>query len=313
MDGSDINSCDRSPSSRLLATADDFGKVKVFRYPCIQEGSQANTYIGHSSHVTSVRWINQFSSRDKKAPTDDYLISTGGEDKCVFQWRNSGIERGGGDAAGGGSATAATSSHELEDHSEGSGSGSGLDEAPTGGDEFTAVKAWLGAIVTPSAWANPDPARAAPYHAALGELSAEHSKLSSSSGDGVVTVSTYAQIESKAQNVFNKLSEAGIINSSAPDSDELDLEWVHGYRGFDCRNNVRYVLGGTKRYVVYHAAALGIVLDPEQRTQRFFKGHTDDIMSMAVYVSTDTKAPAVVATGIFPNNFNLYLLVYLIN
>ena len=22
----------------------------------------------------------------------------------------------------------------------------------------------------------------------------------------------------------------------------LNLEWVHGYRGFDCRNNVRYVM-----------------------------------------------------------------------
>jgi microtubule-associated protein-like 6 len=33
-DGSDINACDRSPEGTVLATADDFGKVKLFRYPC---------------------------------------------------------------------------------------------------------------------------------------------------------------------------------------------------------------------------------------------------------------------------------------
>ncbi len=37
---------------------------------------------------------------------------------------------------------------------------------------------------------------------------------------------------------------------SAPDA-VLHLEWVHGYRGNDVRNNVRYMVDGS---VVYHAA-----------------------------------------------------------
>jgi hypothetical protein len=32
MDGTDVNAVHRSPSGRLLATSDDFGKVNVFRY-----------------------------------------------------------------------------------------------------------------------------------------------------------------------------------------------------------------------------------------------------------------------------------------
>ncbi len=36
-DGTDINSVDRSHSGKLYATADDFGKVKVFNCPCVEK------------------------------------------------------------------------------------------------------------------------------------------------------------------------------------------------------------------------------------------------------------------------------------
>jgi HELP motif len=37
---------------------------------------------------------------------------------------------------------------------------------------------------------------------------------------------------------------------------DLELDWVHGYRSADCRNNACYSASGD---VVYHAAAVGIV------------------------------------------------------
>lgn len=77
------------------------------------------------------------------------------------------------------------------------------------GDEFMAVKPWLGAIVEPT-----EPPR---------------------------------------------------INPSKPD-DELQLEWVHGYRAQDARNNLFYTASGE---IVYTAAALGIVLDPLKWEQRY--------------------------------------------
>jgi microtubule-associated protein-like 6 len=73
-DGSDINACDRAPERTVLATADDFGMVKLFRYPCPIEKASFHQYLGHSSHVTNVRFIKN----------SNYLISTGGEDKCIF-------------------------------------------------------------------------------------------------------------------------------------------------------------------------------------------------------------------------------------
>ncbi|XP_065343773.1 echinoderm microtubule-associated protein-like 2 isoform X3 [Cloeon dipterum] len=75
-DGTDVNSCERSHSGKLLATADDFGKVKLYAYPACQPRSLCHTYGGHSSHVTAVRFLNE----------DSRLISTGGNDNSIMQW-----------------------------------------------------------------------------------------------------------------------------------------------------------------------------------------------------------------------------------
>jgi len=37
VDYTDVNSTCRSNSRTILATADDFGKVKLFKYPCVVE------------------------------------------------------------------------------------------------------------------------------------------------------------------------------------------------------------------------------------------------------------------------------------
>lgn len=61
---------------------------------------------------------------------------------------------------------------------------------------------------------------------------------------------------------------------TAPTS-QLRLEWVYGYRGHQCRNNL--FLTGTKD-VVYFVAGVGIVFNPRENKQRFFLGHDDDIL-----------------------------------
>lgn len=55
-DGSDINAVCRSPDGTVTATADDFGTVKLFKYPSPVENAAAQTYRGHSSHVTNIEF-----------------------------------------------------------------------------------------------------------------------------------------------------------------------------------------------------------------------------------------------------------------
>jgi WD40 repeat protein len=72
------------------------------------------------------------------------------------------------------------------------------------------------------------------------------------------------------------------------------IEWVHGYRGYKCRNNARFLVDGS---IAYHAAGLGVVTEPklkgaEVRNQRHFDKHSDDVTCMAF--SNDRR---LVATG----------------
>jgi microtubule-associated protein-like 6 len=78
------------------------------------------------------------------------------------------------------------------------------------------------------------------------------------------------------------------LDTAAPDS-TLELEYVHGYRCHDTRNNLRYTVNGD---IVYHTAAVGIVFNKENRSQRFFFDHIDDITALAIH--PDKK---IVATG----------------
>jgi WD40 repeat protein len=77
MDGTDVNFCDRSPSKALLATGDDFGNVNLFRYPVVTTNNKPKQAKGHSSHVTRVLFT----------PDEQYVLSSGGGDKSIFQWK----------------------------------------------------------------------------------------------------------------------------------------------------------------------------------------------------------------------------------
>nr|CDS29739.1 echinoderm microtubule associated protein1 [Hymenolepis microstoma] len=75
-DGTDINAVCRSHSTRLLASADDFSQVNLFRYPTCQLKSNSRSYRGHSSHVTNVSFLFD----------DSRIISAGGADTAILQW-----------------------------------------------------------------------------------------------------------------------------------------------------------------------------------------------------------------------------------
>ncbi|GAA6097398.1 echinoderm microtubule-associated protein-like 2 isoform X1 [Tachysurus ichikawai] len=75
-DGTDINAVCRSNNRGVLASGDDFGKVRLFSYPCSQPRAPSHVYGGHSSHVTNVAFLHD----------DSHLLSTGGKDTSILQW-----------------------------------------------------------------------------------------------------------------------------------------------------------------------------------------------------------------------------------
>ncbi len=293
MDGSDINNVDRSPSGKYIATCDDFGKVNIFNYPALQEkGALCNSYSGHSSHVTCCRWASlppRNKKRALKTKSDDFLISIGGEDKCVFQWRHT---------------DSSSKREDLGEDDDSNSASAGVEDvavefdAPEGGDEFMAVKPWLGAIVAPTAWSNADPGKLPALHASLSEYASTLNEISQL--DDVPSSDAYEGLIVATDTVLRRMYDSGFVDHSAPSNDELELDWVHGYRGFDCRNNVFYIqIKGGKRYVLYYAAALGILFDPKVKHQRYFKGHSDDIVSMAIYEqgNNNSSEQVIVASG----------------
>ena len=185
----------------MIASGDDYGKVKLFKYPCPVEKASFYPYIGHSYHVTSVRF----------SASNDNLISIGGNDKAIFQWKY------------------------VRDNSE---IIQNFDD--TYDDEeynLTKNENIRRAQVNPSKWS----------------------------------------LEIKASTPKNYIppKDAG----ECP-NESLKLKYIHGYRGFDSKNNVKFTSSGD---VLFHSAAVDIVLNIKENTQSFFNHHRDDIVSQAIH------------------------------
>nr|XP_033326747.1 echinoderm microtubule-associated protein-like 2 isoform X8 [Megalopta genalis] len=76
---------------------------------------------------------------------------------------------------------------------------------------------------------------------------------------------------------------------STPPQNKLKLNWVYGYRGRDCRSNLHLLPTGE---IVYFVAAVVILYNMEEHSQRHYLGHTDDIKCIAIHPNK-----LVVATG----------------
>ena len=84
----------------------------------------------------------------------------------------------------------------------------------------------------------------------------------------------------------------GVVNNSVPDGYKpskrdgeapdatLDLDYVHGFRCHDIRNNLRYTADGK---LAYCCAGIGVIMDQKSNTQKHFMGHTDDIHCIAMH------------------------------
>lgn len=73
--------------------------------------------------------------------------------------------------------------------------------------------------------------------------------------------------------------KASSRDADAPDA-TLELEYVHGFRCHDVRNNLRYTADGK---LAYCCAGVAVIMDPSDNTQQHFMDHTDDIHSIAMH------------------------------
>lgn len=103
-----------------------------------------------------------------------------------------------------------------------------------------------------------------------------------------------------------------VRNPDKPDVN-FQLDWVHGYRGFDCRNNLRYV-NADGSSVAFNAAGLGVIqtalrCGDQPGDQYFFGEHSDDVISIAVAEPSSTRSwdDCLVATGEIGKNAAIHI------
>ena len=72
---------DGLPGAGFLVTSDDFGKIKLFNYPCVYNDAPYREYKGHASHAMCARF----------SCDDGFVITAGGRDRAMFQFATRGI------------------------------------------------------------------------------------------------------------------------------------------------------------------------------------------------------------------------------
>jgi microtubule-associated protein-like 6 len=233
-DGTEILSVSRSASGQVIAVSDQFGRLRLFRYPCVvPKEASFSEFRSHSTQVMCVSFAHD----------DTFLVTIGGRDRCVMQWH---FEADAEDDEASDDEMDIDEEDE-EDFKDGAvfersdqQERANIDDQTAMfalddnilSDDFAAVKPWLGSTVPPS--------------------------------------------------------KAPPENNSEPDS-SLKLEWVHGYRAQDCRNNLRYTANNE---VIYFAGTTNICLNVHEWQQRYHQAHTDDIICMALH-----PTESLVATG----------------
>lgn len=239
---------DRSGDTSVIVTGDTYGRVSLRRFPCVESGAAAKHHYGHASAVRNVAF----------SPGDRYVVSVGGADRCIFQWKHVADDAEDeaeeftrdldsedeadyldGDQWDRTNAVARENDHDLRTLME-------LEEkqdADAKADDFRPVKPWEGSVVAPT---NPPP-----------------------------------------------------LDASMPD-ERLELEWVHGLRCDDVRENVRYTSNGS---IAYFTGKLAIVFNKDGGgLQRYYAGHADCILSLAIH-----EEGQIVATGDLGRNPEIHI------
>ncbi|XP_071826188.1 uncharacterized protein [Apostichopus japonicus] len=86
----------------------------------------------------------------------------------------------------------------------------------------------------------------------------------------------------------------GVEEPSQAPSQTLKLDWVYGYQGNDCRNNLYSLATGE---LVYFSANIVVLYDPLELTQRHYLAHESAVKSVAVHTNGTTVASGQAQAG----------------
>jgi len=78
-DGTDLNDASITPDGRFIASGDDFGCVRLHKYPAVNPKAH-HLYHGHSSFVVGIEFLRIPGEANR-------LITCGGADMAIFQWK----------------------------------------------------------------------------------------------------------------------------------------------------------------------------------------------------------------------------------
>ncbi|RVE54773.1 hypothetical protein evm_000540 [Chilo suppressalis] len=74
---------------------------------------------------------------------------------------------------------------------------------------------------------------------------------------------------------------------NTPPEKKMQLDWVYGYRGSDSRKNLWVLPTGE---LLYYVAAVAVMYDRDEESQRHYIGHTEDIQCMELHPSRELVA-----------------------
>ena len=76
-DGTDINVCAAYTPGQILASGDDFGRVRIYQFPTSQADADSKELHGHSDHVKNLAFTE-----------NGQIISAGGLERSLLQWKS---------------------------------------------------------------------------------------------------------------------------------------------------------------------------------------------------------------------------------
>ncbi|CAM9397168.1 unnamed protein product, partial [Phaeothamnion confervicola] len=266
-DGAAPTHAARSHGGEQLLVADNFGRLRLFRYPCVTAEHAGHLLSAHGAPVAAAA----FTADDGAA------VSVGGIDGSVMLWRMDGCNSG--TTASSGRASASVAGSITADSG---GRGRGSSGSLAGGDRGNIIRSHRSGEDDTGACGRL--CRTSVVDAAKNDSSQAVMRMEETGAP-----EHFAPLRPWHRTVPAPAdAPLGPPDLREPAS-ELCLEWVHGFRARDGRGSVLCAADGR---LVFPAGAVAVAFDASANIQRFFLDHSDEVTALALHPTRPLAASA---------------------